>query len=351
MPVGENSNLGGNIHVRLDVNAAGGATEVTAVEVCSTRPSATANVLLGLEPGQAAALVGRLYSLCSRAQTIAALEALEQAQQMVLAPQHAAARNLLRLAEMLSQTALRLCMDWPRLLDIPHEPVVVRACLGAEQQLEQAVFSSAPWKTPGGTSFLPNHEAVRDTIAQLQVLIDTTVLRDGLADQLRRAVAEFRLEGFGAVVGSMKYEDGALTRRWDAAPVRSSRQKHGLGILTRLEARLADMACLLQAMSEAADALTSSVAAVVPSVASGEGQASVETARGSLTHRVTVKNGLIAAYAIEAPTDANFAQDGPVAGGLVGADASNVQALCRAAELHVLAIDPCVNCVLEVNHA
>jgi coenzyme F420-reducing hydrogenase alpha subunit len=353
MSVGENSNFGGSIHVRLNVSG----ERVMAVDVISTRPTETSRVLLGHAPGQVVTLIGRLYSLCSRAQTIAALKALEHAQQMVLAPQHAVARNLLRLAEMLSQTALRLCMDWPRLLGLPLEPVVVRACLGAEQQLEQAVFAAARWKTPGGISFAPDLDAVRDKIAQLQVLINTTVLHGGLADQLRWAVAELHLEGFGAVADTQKYkdgathEDGALTRHWDAAQVLSARHAHGLGLLARLEARLADMAFLPQALSEAAAALASGAAAGASSVASGEGQASVETARGKLTHSVTVKDGLITAYAIEAPTDANFAQGGPVAAGLVGADASNVAALCRAAELHVLAIDPCVNCVLEVNHA
>lgn len=347
MSVGENGNFGGSIHVRLDVRE----ERVGAVEVRSSRPSEASVVLLGHAPGQVAALLGRLYSLCARAQTIAGLEAMERAQQVTLPPQHGVARNLLRLAEMLSQTALRICMDWPRLLNLTAEPVVARACLGAEQQLEQAVFAGAQWKTPGGSAFVPDLEAVRAKICQLQLLIDTTVLHDGLADQLRRAVAEFRLEGFGAAADTQNHEDGALTRRWDHAWVRGAHQAHGLGLTARLEAHLADMACLPQALSEAAEALTGGEAAGAFAVASGEGQACVETARGNLTHSVTVKDGLIAAYAIEAPTDANFAQGGPVTAGLVGADASNVEALRRAAELHLLAIDPCVNCVLEVAHA
>lgn len=347
MPVGEGSDFGGAIHVRLDVRGA----RVRAVNIRSTRLQAASQVLLGHTPSEATAMIGRLFSLCSQAQTIAGLQALEQAGQVALSTPHAVARTLLRQAEMLSQTALRLGMGWPKVLGVALAPEVVRACLGAEQKLERAVFAGAPWKVPGGVTFAPDLDAVHDSLVQLAVSIDKTMQHDGLADQLRHALAQFRIEGFGAGAVPGNHEDGALSRRWDDERVRKARHGHGLGLLARLEARLADMVCLPKDMSQAAATLASGEAAEVPSDASGTGCAVVETARGKLEHRVTLKDGLITSYAIAAPTDINFAPDGPVAMGLMGVDASQEDAMRRAAELHVLAVDPCVGCTVEVRHA
>lgn len=347
MPYGGANGLSGKITVFMGVNNA----RVVAVDVVSTRPAETAKVFVGRAPAQTANMVGMLYSLCARAQTVAGLEALEQAQAITLTPQHGRARNLLRLAEMLSQTAMRLCMDWPRLLGLSQEPEVARACLGAEVELERALFAGSPWKTPGGVSFSPDVQSVVDTIASLDILMKTTVLRDGLAEHLRRAVINSHLQFFGVLNDECKHEDGALLRRRDDERVRETRDRFGLGLLTRLEARLADMAFLPGEMAEAAEALEPGEVFDGKARDNGTGEACVQTARGMLAHRVVVRDGFVADYAIDAPTDLNFAQDGPVAVGLLGADASDHESLMRAAQLHVLAVDPCVNFAVEVGHA
>jgi Ni,Fe-hydrogenase I large subunit len=68
-----------------------------------------------------------------------------------------------------------------------------------------------------------------------------------------------------------------------------------------------------------------------------------------LHHRISIENGLITDYQITAPTDANFLPGGPVSTGLIGALATDN--LARAAELHVLAVDPCVEVEVRINHA
>ena len=350
MPYGGANDLSSTITVRMGVRDA----HVTAVDVVSTRLADASKVFVGRTPVQAAQMVGMLFSLCARAQTVAGLEALEQAQDIALAPPHARARDVMRLAEMLSQTALRLCMDWPRLLRLPPEPVVVRACLSAEAALERALFANALWKTPGGASFSPDVQAVLDQISSLVRLVGMTVLRadqDGLAEQLRRAVSREHLQSFGALNDEARREDGALVRRWNDARVREACDVYGLGLRARLEARLADMTALLDEMAEAAQGLEPGKAFDQKARDSGVGEAHVQTARGVLTHRVTVKDGLIADYVIDAPTDANFAPDGSVVMGLLGADATDSGALMCAAELHVLAIDPCVRFAVEIGHA
>ena len=76
--------------------------------------------------------------------------------------------------------------------------------------------------------------------------------------------------------------------------------------------------------------------------------AEVETVRGALRHRIRIEDGRIADYAISAPTEANFRLGGPVEAGLLGAAAAGIES---AARLHVLAIDPCVEFTVEVDHA
>jgi len=77
----------------------------------------------------------------------------------------------------------------------------------------------------------------------------------------------------------------------------------------------------------------------------GRGRATVMTARGELRHEIALDGERIASYAIEAPTDRLFRQDGPLPGllqGLAKADAG-----ATAARL-VMALDPCVPWELEI---
>nr|WP_246500602.1 nickel-dependent hydrogenase large subunit [Azospirillum rugosum] len=72
----------------------------------------------------------------------------------------------------------------------------------------------------------------------------------------------------------------------------------------------------------------------------GNGAGAVDTARGRLAHWVRLEDGRIADCRIVAPTEWNFAADGPLARGLVGAvtDAG----LEERAGMLVAALDPCV---------
>lgn len=133
--------------------------------------------------------------------------------------------------------------------------------------------------------------------------------------------------------------------------VAKARDHYGVGLRVRLLARLADLRDLPRAMLNTIEKLAPCEACPDEPTPEGEGSATVETSRGALTHKVALQDGIVFDYSIEAPTDANFSNDGVVATGLMGADATNLEALKRAAELHVLAVDPCVRCALEINHA
>lgn len=351
MPLGEGKDFGGDLQVRMRV-AEG---RVRTVDVRSTRPADAARVFQGRPPAEAVKMMSMLFSLCGRAQTVAALGAVEAALGQPSTSSMQSARDILRLSEMLSQTAMRVCLDWPRLLELPMRADVARACLGAERAFERALFGGADWKVPGGADCVPDGSAVRAQADDLARLVQCEVT-DGLAGELRDAVSELKLEGFGAPqTGDINttnapngIEDGALKRRWNAPGVKVARDAHGAGLLARLEARLADLDALPQEILAAADALAACAGATHAPEANGTGEATVETARGPLIHRVKLQAGRIDSYAIDAPTDANFAADGVVALGLADAAAPDMAALKRAAELHVMAVDPCVTCSVAV---
>jgi hypothetical protein len=75
------------------------------------------------------------------------------------------------------------------------------------------------------------------------------------------------------------------------------------------------------------------------------------TARGVLTHALWVDAGKVRKYAVWAPTDRHFADaaglEALLAGVVVGDDDAARQALAQA----VLALDPCLPYVMEVEHA
>lgn len=74
----------------------------------------------------------------------------------------------------------------------------------------------------------------------------------------------------------------------------------------------------------------------------GTGVASLNCARGRLTHRVALHNGRVAAYTIDAPTARRFARHG---------DAASMLAPCRDADATMWvmhAIDPCVEWCMDM---
>lgn len=327
--------IGGSIRVVLRPRG----EQVGAVEIASTRPLSAARVFVGKPVDDVVESIGRLFSLCGKAQTVAALRAAEQALGLDPAPGVEAARELLRLAEMLTQTAMRLGLHWPRALGLELRPDLVRAALAAEQAVEAQVAGMG-WRAVGAGVTAPP-DAMTDTLARLT----DALAGSALVAQLATALEVRGREGFGALPEGMAPEAGALSRNWDARKVAAARAAHGAGLAARLAASAEDLARLPLEMIAALAGVEATPARAAPR-RSGAGAATVETARGPLTHRIEIKDGVVVSCETEAPTEANFAPGGPAAAGLVGAVLDP-----GAAELHLLAIDPCVGCEVEVADA
>lgn len=83
----------------------------------------------------------------------------------------------------------------------------------------------------------------------------------------------------------------------------------------------------------------------------GIGLARVETARGILIHRVRVKNGVVAEYAIVAPTEWNFHPQGAFVREAPSLGAVDEEVLLRQAHWLALSLDPCVEFGIKISHA
>lgn len=325
--------------IRIGLGLAGG--RVAKVRIDGRGAETAAAAFAGMPAADLPRRIGAVFALCGRAQTIAALQAIEAASEHRAPAGVAAARDLLRLAEMLTQTAMRLALRWPPALGLDPDPEPVRACLTAERDLERALFAGPGWRRPGaGVALSGDPAAILDRL-------DGAMARFLAGNRLAPALSAAGLDGFGALPDGMAPEQGALARQWDAPPVAARRADHGAGLAARLAAGLVELTALPAAMRGALARLAPvHDAALAP--ADGSGAATVETARGPLTHQVEAEAGVIAACRIDAPTEANFRPGGPVEAGLVGAGTEDLD---RAARLHLLAIDPCVEFVLEVSDA
>ncbi len=322
--------------IRVTLTAEAG--RVAAVDILSTRPDQPARIFEGRKVDEVIRLIGRVFSLCGTAQTVAALRAAEVALGVDPAPGVEAARDLMRQAEMLTQITLRLGLHWPRVLGLPLQPEPVRVALEAERALEAAVLGSG-WRLPGVGLMGADMGAAEAVLDQLDAVLSQADLGTALQEALRAN----GIESYGALPDGRAPEPGSLARYWSAPRVVAIRARHGAGLAARLAASLEELTQLPGAMR----ALLAGVEATpkrLPGRDSGQGRAEVETARGPLVHAIEIAGGIVTRCEITAPTEANFAQTGPVTTGLIGARPDLL-----AAELHVLAIDPCVACSVAVS--
>ena len=139
------------------------------------------------------------------------------------------------------------------------------------------------------------------------------------------------------------HETGPAARLRGEPLVRELEAAHGMGLLTRMAARLADLLMAPERMRKLYEALSNDnnqAPAAGGIAALGGGLGIVENARGRLVHRVTLCGERIERYCILAPTEWNFHPDGLLAQSLTGASA--VAELRERVEMLVAAVDPCV---------
>ena len=363
------------------------------VEIHSTRPTtAAAQVFAGRTAGEALTLLPGLFSVCGTAQACAGARACEQALGLNASPATESVRNALVHMETAREHLWRILLDWPGFLGEQPDRRAMAEASALHQTFRRTISTGNDLFLPGASADRSNTMAAPAVVTKLGRLLEQTVfampaevwitledeadltewaaegqsvaarlcdlvLRSGWsglgrsniaplpelgAEPLRARMAE---PGFIAAPtwDSLPWETGPLARQANRRLIRDLAERHSNGLVTRLAARLLELALLPSQIARQAGPEPSS-AEHQP----GIGLAQVEAARGRLVHAVELVEKTIASYLILAPTEWNFHPAGAVAQGLAILDNSDRETLRRQATLLINAVDPCVEYRLEI---
>jgi len=378
----------------LTVRLAWDGRRVRQVTVRSTRPFAATRLLTGKAAAEAAATVPLLFSICGGAQGAAAAGALDAAGAVGIKAE-GAARDTRLLLESLQEGFWHLLIDWPNAIGGAPVTTPVAAArhriaasargpdgavrwgdaaamrelgAGLSGLAAQAIFGLPParwleigeqgeleaWIARGATipAILLGHVlAETPTLCASEVALmpmpRTDALLRFIAPALRHDPEFVRAPTWAGT----PVETGALARRRDHPLVAALAAQYGHAVVTRIVARMAELALLLLELAGSAPRPDALPRVQLCPLDTDEGLAAVETARGLLLHRARLRNGRVADYQIVAPTEWNFHPEGALTRGLVGLAANDGPTLVRHARLAVHALDPCVGCQVEVGHA
>ena len=278
------------------------------LQVRLVRPP-VARIFIGRPPQFVRDAVPRLYALCRTAQQVAAHAALAAA---AGEPATAADARALWL-EFLHETFWRLLLDWPPALGVPPAPDAFVA-----------------WRAAGREG---------DPVAATQRLFADTL--DELAEKCLARLVDRDTPDFA--FPALLPEPWLAS--WRGAAERPPPWRVPASIAAAYRQRLA---AARRASTALAGGLPFPLAAAGDS---GWGVAQVLTARGVLTHAVSVDNGLVTRYRVQAPTDESFAAAAPLAGLLAGQRFALPAEAWRALEQAILALDSCLPHTVELNDA
>jgi hypothetical protein len=356
----------GNLSLRL--RQQGG--RIVAADVTSARPQA-AGLFRGKTPAAVVQLAPMLFSLCGGAQGVAAEAALQAAQGQPQTEQVSTERA----ARVRRETALehlwRLMLDWPQLLGLARRETAFAECRRACRQAKSdAGFALAlqatmeaellgqpvadwldcdavAWEAWKAHSPAPGAQLLRGLQRANLAALPPTDCLPPMAAAAWAGIGAVGQPGFSALpsLRDKPRETGGLARLAGHARV-SPLLTAGRNIEARLVARLVDLANI-------AGGRTGDPRAWADAAACGDGVglARVETARGVLIHRAVVTGGVVADYAIVAPTEWNFHPQGAFAREAARLVAEDDAGLQQQARILALSLDPCVAYEVSLEHA
>lgn len=393
----------GSVSVRLWLDDGRKGMTIRRAEVAARRPRAVA-ALVGRRAEEAARLAPLLFSLCGSAQGLAVARACEAAMG-IDASAHEVARSLLTDAEALDSHGWQAVVEWPARLGAPTRPAALRELRTAVSAVLPALYPGKDGLRPGGGLLRPDVAALRNALERMVGWLEATVFAgqpprdvDELAGWAARggtdaallaarllspglagwSLAGWSLAGWGAcgvpllgerspgwfaaaLAGDPAFATapsrngapaltGPLERQADHPLVVSVTERFGDGLARLFAARLADLAEVPQRMEAAIAALRPADPVAAGGYGPGEGCGVAETARGRLAHWLRLDgDGRLAEARMVAPTDWNFAADGPLARGLAGAAARDRDDAAERVRLLVAMLDPCVACGIDVH--
>ncbi|OOZ35795.1 nickel-dependent hydrogenase large subunit [Solemya velesiana gill symbiont] len=383
----------GQITITLDWDG----EHVNDVDITSSRPLQMPTIFSDKTVDYLLDTLPLLYSVCGTAQACAAVSACEQALGIDENPARNEGRKLLVLLETAKEHAWRIGYDWARLLGEPETPEPVARLIALTGTFRNELYPDRKPFMPGSDPGLTRQAPLDAIIGEFEQILEEHVFSISLdawlaldsSDGLRawaseggsvaaRFVANL-LSGELASMGyadnqalpgmdagkldsllaskdadalifqptwdGMTYETGPLNRVQGYPLIRALENEYGNGLLTRVVARLVELASIPAAVASGVACIVSGKCPVKQCsgiLAKGRGVAQVEAARGRLVHRVVLDGEKVISYQILAPTEWNFHPWGVLAQGLAGLRANSEGELRYKAALLVNAIDPCV---------
>lgn len=277
---------------------ADGGVRVDAVVL--ERPPMT-RLFVGQNPDAAVRMVPHLYALCGEAQRFTAQAALAAAEGRAIA--RGAFDDRLLWLELLHENLWRLLLDWPVACGLP----------AAREEF-------AAWRSArlGVDAIGTTHRLIEQTLCPLVERCRGVLEDRGLAPIRPQLEVAAWLDW---------WRDGTTPPPTTAAPA---------DIAAAWLARVADVGAAITAL-EAGQPFVLAAAG-----SDGLGVAQSLTARGVLTHAIALRDGKVARYHLEAPTDASFAGPAKLAALLADRCYPTAVAARQGLEAAILALDPCL---------
>ncbi|HDK37784.1 MAG TPA: Ni,Fe-hydrogenase I large subunit [Thiolapillus brandeum] len=380
------SDIEGSLNIQIAVDENNG----NIVSIESTRPVHVSRLFEGKTAAEVLALLPVVFNVCAAAQSCAGVRACEQALDQPAEESTEQLRTALVRMEALREHLWRILLDWAEFVGTPVNEQALTEIAGLEREYRQALCADIDPFELGSLAEKTDSNILKSIAHKFRDLLHQDVFamhpeqwlaiddQDALfawADSsgtiAARLISKVRQHGWENQGACHIDALPALTddeihqllqdrefvrlpqldgRCCETSSLSRSQSRlldvllnaHGNGLLSRLVARLTEIACL-------ASQLIPEEETEIPAYSryddAGIGQAAA--ARGQLIHRVNLEGNRIVRYQILAPTEWNFHPRGVVAQALAslrgGADEIELQA-----RLLINAIDPCVGYELQL---
>jgi Ni,Fe-hydrogenase I large subunit len=375
---------------------------IETVAIRSSRPLQLTHLFEGKTVQELLNMVPLLYSVCATAQASAAAQACRQAMSINRNARVELTEEMLVTVETAREHLWRILIDWSNFANIAVDRLLVASVANLLPSAKHACFKESDLftlrpnlmvdqeklssvieqigKTAGDAIFsVPPVDwyglaSIEDFEAWLEkTTTPTSTLLRRIMDEQSAHMADggahplpaIDLQAISLRLAQEDADQFVATPDWNGAvcettpltrmmthPLLQQFSKlYGFGLLTRLVARLLELASIPAKLQQQLQALIQDPVDVdntLSVMATDEGMGQVEAARGRLIHRAVVREGVIAGYQIVAPTEWNFHPQGVVARGLQTLPAQELDVLKQHADLFINAVDPCVGYRLEI---
>lgn len=355
-------------------------------QIHSTRPTQVSRLFQGKTIAETLSTIPLLFNICSKAQSVTAVRAIESATNCSVSPHTESIREALITLESLREQCLRIAIDWPAYIQENTDKKML-SYLGLN--INQLIQSLNPQQTLSYQANVSTEIKTQNNWSELSSLLSNSIFAMK-AEQWRSSISlEHQTEQINKwaekkqtqaarfihwlnqkdwkEAGASKIKPLPMIKDEELLTVLKEQQQsftalpdwknqtyelswfnkqhtENNGIYSRMLARLIEIADLIIKL----DAFFNKNKTLIAPRCSAAGMAHTHAARGRLSHYVELENGIINNLLILAPTEWNFHPQGVAQDSLCNLQASPENEIRQQAELLIHAIDPCVSYQLNI---